>query len=235
MGTRLHAETYAGAMRVETVGSSYLAMPDGAGPHPGLVVVHEAFGLNDNIRDICRRFADEGYVALGVDLFEGHNRAVCMARMLAGALAGNLEHRGVPELKAALTQLGSLPEVDEERIGAVGFCLGGTIIMTWACTDDRLNAVAPFYGVAPRSKEAIRRMCPVVGSWPGKDFTTKSAEKVDVELFAVGTPHDLKVYPEAKHSFFNDQGSSHDPEAAADSWQRVLAFFDEHVKATTAT
>lgn len=217
-------------MRTESVNSSYLAMPDGAGPHPGLVVVHEAFGLNDNIRDICRRFVDEGYAALGVDLFEGRNRAVCMARMMAGAMAGNLDHRGVPELKAALTRLGALPEVDEDRIGAVGFCLGGTIIMTWACTDDRLSAVAPFYGVAPRSQEAIRRMCPVVGSWPGKDFTTRAAQKIDVELCAVGTPHDLKVYPGAKHSFFNDQGRNHDPAAAADSWQRVLAFFDEHVR-----
>ncbi len=182
-------------MKVQTVGGSYLVVPDGDGPHPGVVVVHEAFGLNDNIRDICRRFAGEGYVALGVDLFEGRNRTVCMARMLAGAMAGNVDHRGVPELKAALTMLGTLPEVDENRIGAVGFCLGGTIIMTWACTDDRLGAVAPFYGMAPRSTEAIRRMCPVVGSWPGKDFTTKAAEKIDVELSAVGTPHDIKVYP----------------------------------------
>ena len=216
------------------MGSSYLAIPDGSGPHPGLVVVHEAFGLNANIRDICRRFAGEGYVALGVDLFEGRNRAVCMARMLSSALTGNLEHKGVPELKSALTTLGARPEVDEDRIGAVGFCLGGTIIMTWACTDDRLGAVAPFYGVAPRSEEAIRRMCPVVGSWPGKDFTTNSAEKIDTELFAVGTPRDLKVYPDAKHSFFNDQGRNHDPEAAADSWDRVLAFFSEHLGATSA-
>lgn len=221
-------------MKLESLGSSYLALPDGDGPHPGVVVVHEAFGLNDNIRDICRRFADEGYVALGVDLFEGRNRAVCMARMMAGALAGNLDHKGVSELKIALTRLGERPEVDDNRIGAVGFCLGGTIIMTWACTDDRLGAVAPFYGVAPRSEEAIRRMCPVVGSWPGGDFTTKAAQKLDTALFPVGTPRDLKVYPEAKHSFFNDQGRSHNPEAAADSWERVLAFFDEHVKANSA-
>ncbi len=212
------------------MGSSYLAIPDGPGPHPGLVVVHEAFGLNDNIRDICRRFAEEGYAALGVDLFDGRNRAICMARMMAGAMAGNLEHRGVPELKDALTRLADMPEVDAKRIGAVGFCLGGTIISTWACTDDRLGAVAPFYGVAPRSEEAIRRMCPVVGSWPGKDFTTKAAAKIDVQLSAVGTPHDVKVYQAARHSFFNDQGRNHDPEAAADSWQRVLSFFDEHIK-----
>jgi carboxymethylenebutenolidase len=70
-------------MSTQSSDRSYLALPDGAGPHPGVVVVHEAFGLNDNIRGICRRLAAEGYAALGVDLFEGRNRAVCMARMFA--------------------------------------------------------------------------------------------------------------------------------------------------------
>ena len=72
-----------------------------------MVVIHEASGLNDNIRDICGRFAGEGYAALGVDLFEGRNRAVCMARMFAGGMAGNLDYYGVPALKAALGELAS--------------------------------------------------------------------------------------------------------------------------------
>lgn len=100
-------------MRVESLGKSYLAIPDGKGPHPGVVVVHEASGVNDNLREICRRFADEGYAALGVDLFKGRNRIVCKARMFAGAMAGNLDHYGVPALKAALAQLGDHPDVDE--------------------------------------------------------------------------------------------------------------------------
>ena len=83
-------------MRTETLGRSYLTLPDGPGQFPGVVVVHEAFGLNDNIRDVCGRFAAEGYAALGVDLFEGRNRAVCMARMFAGGMAGNLDYYGCP-------------------------------------------------------------------------------------------------------------------------------------------
>ena len=93
------------AMKAERLGTSYLALPDGTGPFPGVVVVHEAFGLNDNIRDICARFGGEGYAALGVDLFAGRSRAACMARMFAGMMVGNLEHYGVPALKAALGQL----------------------------------------------------------------------------------------------------------------------------------
>ena len=114
-------------MRTESPGAAYLALPDGAGPHPGVVVVHEAFGLNDNIRDICRRLAAEGYAALGVDLFESSNRAVCMARMFLGGVTGNLDYYGVPALKAALGRLAGHPRVDPARIGAVGFCLGGSI------------------------------------------------------------------------------------------------------------
>lgn len=217
-------------MRTESGESSYLALPEGAGPHPGVVVVHEVFGLNDQIRDICRRFAGEGYAALGVDLFQGRNRALCMARMFAGGLRGDLDYYGVPALKAALGELADRPDVDAGRIGAVGFCLGGTVVLTWACTDGRLSAIAPFYGSAPRPREATRRMCPVVGSWPDRDFTTKAARILQTELTAGGVAHDLKIYPGTKHAFFNDQLRSYDAEAATDSWQRVLAFFDEHVR-----
>jgi carboxymethylenebutenolidase len=218
-------------MKTESSAGSFLALPDGVGPHPGVVVVHEAFGLNENICDICGRLAEQAYAALAVDLFDGRNRAVCMARMFVGGLLGDLDSFGVPALKAALAELAGRPEVDAGRIGAVGFCLGGSIVLTWACTDNRLKAIAPYYGMAPRPKKAIRRLCPVVVSWPGKDFTTKAAGILETELTAAGTPHDLKVYPGAKHAFFNDQlPRRYHADAAADSWQRVLAFFGEHVR-----
>jgi carboxymethylenebutenolidase len=220
-------------MRTESLATSYLALPDGAEPHPGVVVIHEASGLNDNIRDICRRFAGQGYAAQAVDLFAGRNRAICMARMFVGGIAGNLDHYGVPSLKAALGHLADRTEVDANRIGAIGFCLGGSVVLTWACTDNRLKAIAPYYGAAPKPREAIRRLCPVVGSWPGKDFTTKAASILETELTAAGVPHDLKVYPGAKHAFFNDLWRTYHPAAAADSWQRVLDFFAEHIKGDT--
>jgi carboxymethylenebutenolidase len=76
----------------------------------------------------------------------------------------------------------------------------------------------------------MRRLCPVVGSWPEKDFTTSAATTLETELSRAGVPHDLKVYPGAKHSFFNDREATYDAAAAADSWRRVLAFFEEHVR-----
>lgn len=221
---------HSGPMRTESHNSACLVLPDGPGPYPGVVVVHEAFGLNENIRSICQRFAEEGYAALGVDLFEGRSHALCMARMFAGAMAGNLNYYGVPALKAALGQLASHPEIDAARTGAAGFCLGGSIVLTWACTDNRLTALATFYGAAPKPRKVIRRMCPVVGSWPDKDITTRAAGVLETELTAAGIPHDLRVYPGTKHSFFNDTLPSYDAPAAADSWGRVLAFFTEHVQ-----
>jgi carboxymethylenebutenolidase len=218
-------------MRTESIGTSFLVLPDGTGPHPGVIVIHELFGLNENMRDICKRFAEQGYAALAVDLFAGRNRAVCMARMFSGWLAGDLNYFGVSALKAALDQLAGFPDVDADRIGAIGFCMGGTYALTWACTDNRLTAIAPFYGSAPRRKEALRRLCPVVGSWPDKDLTSAAAATLETELTVAGIAHDLKVYAGARHSFFNDRGANYDPAAATDAWQRVLTFFSEHIAA----
>ena len=210
-------------------GGGYLALPDASGPHPGVVVIHEAYGLNENIKDIAGRFANEGYAALAVDLFTGRNRAVCMTRYMAGMLAGSVNRYGISELKAALTHLAAMPEVDPERIGAIGFCMGGGFAIAWACTDQRLKAIAPFYGANPRPLEAVARACPVVGSYPEKDFTVSAGHALDQALEGHGIAHDIKVYPGAGHSFFNDRGRAYNKAAAADSWTRVLGFFEEHL------
>jgi carboxymethylenebutenolidase len=210
-------------------GGGHLALPDAPGAHPGVVVIHEAYGLNENIKDIAGRFADQGYAALAVDLFGGRNRAVCMARYMTGMLAGSVNRYGIGELKAALTYLTGLPEVDQERVGAIGFCMGGGFAIAWACTDRRLKAIAPFYGANPRPLDAVQRACPVVGSYPEKDFTASAGRALDKELERHNIAHDIKIYPGAGHSFFNDRGRAYNKAAAADSWSRVLAFFGEHL------
>jgi carboxymethylenebutenolidase len=216
-------------------GGGHLALPDAPGPHPGVVVIHEAYGLNENIKDITGRFADQGYAALAVDLFAGRNRAVCMARYMTGMLAGSINRYGIADLKAALTHLAGLPEVDPTRIGAIGFCMGGGFAIAWACTDDRLKAIAPFYGANPRPLDAVARACPVVGSYPEKDFTAGAGRALDQALDRHGIAHDIKIYPGAGHSFFNDRSRAYDKAAAADSWTRVLAFFGEHLALDSTT
>ena len=210
-------------------GGGYLALPDELGPHPGVVVIHEAYGLNENIKEVAGRFAEQGYAALAVDLFSDRNKPLCMARYMAGMFAGSVNRYGIADLKKSLTYLAGLPEVDSERIGAIGFCMGGGFAIAWACTDSRLKAIAPFYGANPRPLDAVERSCPVVGSYPQKDFTASAGRSLDEALQRHGIAHDIKIYPGAGHSFFNDRSRAYHKESAADSWTRVLRFFGEHL------
>src|SRR6266849_4470148 len=194
----------------------YLARPEGEGPFPGMVVIHEAYGLNENMKDIARRFAEQGYVALAVDLFAGRNRAICMFRFMGGLLLNSLNNNTIADLKASLTFLSEQAGVDDARLGAVGYCMGGSFAIAWACTDDRLKAIAPYYAMNPRPLEAVARLCPVVGSYPDNDFTTSHGQKLDVELDRYHVPHEVKIYPGAQHS-----------------WERVLRFFEEHIGSKT--
>jgi carboxymethylenebutenolidase len=208
-------------------GGGYLALPDTPGPHPGVVVIHEAYGLNDHIKDVTRRFADAGYASLAVDLFTDRIRAICMARYMAGLLTGSVNLYGVNDLKSALTYLAKLPEVDAQRLGAIGFCMGGGFAIAWACTDSRLKAIAPFYGTNPRPLDAVNRICPVVGSYPEHDFTARAGRSLEKALTLQGIAHDIKIYPDARHSFFNDTRGTYNKSAADDSWRRVIKFFGE--------
>ena len=217
--------------RYELKGGGFLALPDGRGPHPGVVVIHEAYGLNDHIKDVSRRFAGAGYVALAVDLFTNRNRAVCMARYMAGLLLGSVNRYGIFDLKTALTHLAGLPEVDAKRMGAIGFCMGGGFAVAWACTDSRLKVIAPFYASNPRPLEVLKRLCPVVGSYPEKDFTANAGRKLERVLEESGIAHDIKIYRNARHSFFNEDGRAYDEEAADDAWRRVISFFGQHLAA----
>lgn len=210
----------------------YLARPEGEGPFPAIVVIHEIFGLNENIKDITQRFAKQGYVALGVDMFSKGNKVLCMFRAMGDMLfRAPDKNGGVRDLKAALTFLTDQPGVDSKRLGAVGYCMGGGYAIAWACADERLKVIAPYYGVNPRPFNAVIRACPVVGSYPGKDFTTKAGQKLDQALTEYKIDHDIKIYPDARHSFFNDKGPAYNEAAAKDSWQRTLKFFEEHLPA----
>jgi carboxymethylenebutenolidase len=221
--------------RSELKGGGYLATPEGTGPHPGVVVIHEAYGLNENIKDITRRFAEAGYVALSVDLFGDRNRAVCIARYMGGMLLGSVNRHGIDDLKAALTFLAKDRTVNAQRMGAIGFCMGGGFAIAWACTDSRLKAIAPFYAANPRPLDVVsRRLCPVVGSYPEKDFTANAGRALKKALEQNRIEHDIKIYPNARHSFFNAGGRAYDKAAAEDSWARVMKFFGKQIGEQTS-
>ena len=107
-----------------------------------------------------------------------------MFRLFAGMQFNSLEHQGIHDLRAALDHLAQQPGVDPSRLGAVGYCLGGGLAIALACTDNRLKAIAPYYGMNPRPLEAVQRSCPVVGSYPERDFTTGAGKALDMELIS---------------------------------------------------
>ena len=221
-----------------------LFMPAGAGPHPGVVVLHESFGLNDDIRRLSGRFAQAGYAALAPDLYSHGNRLVCLSRVMVDMLKGAAA-REVADIHAAREALAARAEVDAERIAVAGFCQGGGFALI-AGTRPGFAAAAVNYGAVPSEREALDGLCPVVGSYGGRDRVVgrKMAAQLEAHLSALGVPHDVKTYEQAGHSFFSQvdgwQGwlarmpspmaVGYDEQAAEDGWRRMLGFFAEHVR-----
>ncbi len=221
-----------------------LFMPSGGGPHPGVVVLHESFGLNDDIRRIARRFAGAGYAALAPDLYSHGSRIVCLSRVIADMVRGSAE-REIADIHAAREALALRPQVDPERIAVAGFCQGGGFALI-AGTRPGFSAAAVNYGTVPAERSELDGVCPVVASFGRRDrmLGPKMAERLEGHLEALGVPHDVRTYDGAGHSFFSQvdgwQGwlarmpspmaVGYDEDAAEDGWRRMLGFFEEHVR-----
>ena len=221
-----------------------LFLPAGEGPHPGVVVLHESFGLNDDIRRLARRFADAGYAALAPDLYSHGTRIVCLTRVLVDMTSGSVA-REIADILAAREAHAARPELDAGRIAVAGFCQGGGFALV-AGTKPGFAAAAVNYGVVPSDRTELDGVCPVVASYGAKDRMVgrRMAERLERHLAALGVPNEVKTYPEAGHSFFSQvdgwQGwlarvptpmaVGYDEAAAEDGWRRMLAFFEEHVR-----
>jgi carboxymethylenebutenolidase len=224
-----------------------LFAPDGGGTFPGVLVLHESFGLNDDIRRICQRFADNGYAALAPDLYSRGSRIVCLSRVMVDMLLGSLS-REIEGILAARETLAGRSEVDPERIAVAGFCQGGGFALI-AGAQPGFRAAAVNYGEVPRDRSRLDGVCPVVASYGAKDRVVgrKAADRLERHLAALGVARDVKTYDGAGHSFFSRvdgwQGwlarvptplaVGYDEAAAEDGWRRMLAFFDEHVRSAT--
>jgi carboxymethylenebutenolidase len=211
--------------------------PRGPGPFPGLVVLHALYGLNDDIRRISARFADEGYLTAAPDLLAGGLKLGCIARAMRTLRDG--EGPMVHELEALIERLASRPDVT--RVGAVGFCMGGGFALLLG-TRERISAAGVFYSDT-RPREELARVCPVVGGWGGKDRTfAQSGRRLVRDLEDLGKEHDIRIYEDAGHSYLNDAGRpllawlsrpllhvEYNEPAAEDSWRRMLGFFGRHL------
>jgi carboxymethylenebutenolidase len=221
-----------------------LFLPAGPGPHPGVVVLHESFGLNDDMRRIAGRFARAGYVALAPDLYSHGERIVCLSRVIVDMLRGGVT-REIGDIHAAREALAARPEVDSERIAVAGFCQGGGFALV-AGAQPGFSAAAVNYGMVPSERSLLDGLCPVVASYGARDRVVgaKMARRLERHLNDLGVTHDVKTYQQAGHSFFSKvdgwQGwlarmpspmaVGYNEDAAEDGWRRMLAFFEEHVR-----
>ncbi len=221
----------------------------GEGPHPGVVVLHESFGLNDDIRRLAGRFAQEGYAALAPDLYSHGTRLTCLSRVLVDMVRGDLSTE-VADIHAAREALSVRTEVSAQRLAVAGFCQGGGFALI-AATRPGFSAAAVNYGVVPRERSQLDGVCPVVASYGAKDRVVgrAAAERLKRHLSTLGVPHDVKTYDGAGHSFFSKvegwQGwlarvpsplaVGYEQEAAENGWRRMLAFFAEHVREQRST
>ena len=213
----------------ERVMESFFVKPEGAGPLAGLVVIHEIFGLNDNIRAIATRIAEQGYAALAVDLFSNRNRAMCMLQLIHGMLIRPLNNSTVADLHSTIAFLQKQPGVDPNRVGVVGFCMGGGFALQLAVTAQGLKAASAFYGAVPKPLERFAESCPIMGSYPVRDFSAQGARELDAVLDRQSIPHDIKFYENTLHSFFNRPRTAIEEQAAHDAWHRLLAFFEAYL------
>ena len=219
---------------------AYLAEPAGPGPWPGVVAVHEAFGLDEVLRRQCDRLAAAGYLTLGPDLFSDGGPRHCLVSTFRSLFSG----RGRPFADIE-TARQALRERDDctGRIGVIGFCMGGAFALVTATRG--FDVAAANYGQVPRHAErALAGACPIVASYGGRDpLMLGQAAKLEKALTAAGVVHDVKSYPGAGHSFLNDAPNGPaamrpllrianvgpKPAAAQDAWARIEAFFAEHL------
>ena len=217
----------------------YLAVPaEGAGPWPGVVVIHEAFGLNADIRGKADQMAAHGYVALAPDLFERRAWILCVRNAFTQIRAQS--GPAFETLDAARSVLAGRADCTGHT-GVIGFCMGGGFALLCA-TRDGFSAAAINYGEVPKDAEAaLAGACPVVGSFGARDLMgTSHPERLQRALAVLQIPHDVEVYPGSGHRFMSPSAGvggavakltrmSYQPADAASAWQRIYAFFGKHL------
>jgi carboxymethylenebutenolidase len=208
----------------------YLVRPE-VGQHPGLVVIQEWWGLVPHIKDVARRFARQGFIALAPDLYHGEAASEPDdARKLAMELD---RERAIIEIQAAIKYLQGLDAVQPKMIGVVGWCMGGALTIYTAASSGDVGAAVAFYGGIQDVGIAASIKAPLLGLYGEHDhgIPVDMLRKFDAELEKYGVTHEIHIYEGAEHAFFNDaRPHSYNPQAAEDAWNRTLGWFRQYIK-----
>jgi carboxymethylenebutenolidase len=209
----------------------FLSIPTQIGKYPGVIVIHEIWGLVDHIKDVTVRLAKEGYAALAVDLFDGKT----LTKLDEGRRFREqfTQEKMLADLKGGHSYLKTLKNVNPRCIGSIGFCMGGGLSLLLACKNPEIAAAVVFYGRNPTPIDLLKNLqCPLLGNYAGADLALSEADikLLQETLTKYGKTFDIKTYPGAPHAFFNDSRESYRPDAAKDSWERTLKFFGRYLK-----
>lgn len=214
---------------------AFVARHSGGGARPAVIVVQEWWGLDDHIRDVTRRLAQEGYFAVAPDLYSRQGHKVTKDPNIAGELMSKLDKaEGIDDLLSTVAWIKEQKEADGAHIGVIGFCMGGSYAMLLPCVSKDIKAAAPFYGEVP-SDERLRDLnCPVFYAYGENDgwITRADVDRLAAALKKFNKPGEVKTYKGCSHGFFNDTRKDvYAPNEARDAWQKSLALFKQNLAA----
>lgn len=225
------AQSGSGDIRFKGPGSDllgYVARPTAPGTYPGILVIHENRGLVEHIKDVTRRYAGEGFIALALDLVSRAGGSKSDTTANTGALGSAKIEDLVADVNAYVGYLKTLDGVKAGGVGVTGFCFGGGYTWEAVASSADVKAAVPYYGtvraaILPQLATTKAAVLAVYGALDTR--ITSQSEQVRTELAKTGRPFDVQIYQGANHAFFNDTGGSYNADAAKDAWTKTLAWF----------
>jgi len=205
----------------------YLARPAASGSRPGIIVIHEIFGLSDHIRDVARRLAKVGYVAVAPDLASRAGGTAKAANVGAALTQGSVADR-VADLDSGLAYLEAQSDYNG-KLGVVGFCFGGGMTLSYAAAQPKVLAATPYYGPTPQPASTMSATKAAILAHYGANDARVNAGIAALEEALAGKTFEKKIYDGAGHAFNNDTGGAYNEQAAVAAWTSTLAWFAKYL------